>query len=371
MPEHTFTKVYQLSDVNWNPAVNVANGAALNSTFTVNGGGAPLKILDNDDYLEDNNNDSAGMQTLDASQQTLVGDFGQNHDGDYVWSRAYQNVVDQYGNVGRIYQIRIATYTGSGMPDYNSTNVHTYYAFSGPLVIAPGIQYTVTGAFSGMGNQRYMDFAEPVTCFSADAMISTAAGTVAAGALKVGMQVQTRDNGLQTVRWVGRRVIGADELAAAPKLRPIRIKAGALGPDMPAQDLVVSPQHRLLVRSKIAVRLFDAPEILVAAKQLLSLDGVEVAEDVSEVTYVHLMFDRHEIVWANGAETESLYAGPQALRGVGPEALDELFEIFPELRDGAEAPKPARPLVEGKAARKLARIHAKNGVDLVAASGLN
>lgn len=57
--------------------------------------------------------------------------------------------------------------------------------------------------------------------------------------------------------------------------------------------------------------------------------------------------------------------------GVGPEALDELFEIFPELRDGAEAPKPARPLVEGKAARKLARIHAKNGVDLVAASGLN
>ncbi len=92
--------------------------------------------------------------------------------------------------------------------------------------------------------------------------------------------------------------------------------AGALGPGHPARPLVVSPQHRILVRSAIAQRMFGSAEVLVAAKQLLSLDGIDVAQDLETVEYFHILFDRHEIVFAKGTETESLYTGPQALRGI-------------------------------------------------------
>lgn len=76
-----------------------------------------------------------------------------------------------------------------------------------------------------------------------------------------------------------------------------------MGAGIPDRDLLVSPQHRVLVRSAIAQRMFGSSEVLVAAKQLLQLPGISLAEDVAGVSYVHLLFDRHEIVVSNGAET--------------------------------------------------------------------
>ena len=93
--------------------------------------------------------------------------------------------------------------------------------------------------------------------------------------LAEGDLVRTLDHGLQPVRWVGARRLSAAELAAAEKLRPIRIRAGALGPGTPRADLLVSPQHRVLVRSRIAQRMFGTDEVLVAAKQLLQIDGID------------------------------------------------------------------------------------------------
>lgn len=373
MPEYTYNRVYNFSEVNWDTTLPTNNGVLPGTTFTVTGRGHELTLLDDDPILEDNTNSPNGTnyQTRDDSQQTLVHDFGDNEAGDYVWSRAYQEIRDEAGNIGRIYQIRISDWQ-PGNPNYpdNVSDMHTYYAFSGPIEFTPGTVFTVTGSFDGFGNQAHATFGQ-ATCFGADALIETAKGPVAAGDLTVGTLVATRDAGLQPVRWIGRRVVGRDEMRAAPGLRPIRIRAGALGQGMPSRDLLVSPQHRVLVRSKIAQRLFDATEILVAAKQLLALEGVEVAEDIDEVTYVHFMFDAHEIVRANGAETESLFAGEQTLRMIGPKALDELFTLFPQLRNPASPPQPARPLIEGKMARKLASRHARNGMDLVSDAVLN
>ncbi|MFV0302131.1 MAG: Hint domain-containing protein [Paracoccus sp. (in: a-proteobacteria)] len=374
MPEYTYTRVYALSEVNWNfipPQTAANNGVTIGTTFTVTGAGNPMTLLDDDEILEDNTNgwNGTNWQTRDDSQQTLVGDFGLNHDGDYIWSRAFQTVVDAHGNVGRIYQIRISEWQPGdpGLPD-SGANMHTYYAFSGPLQFEPGETFTILTGFDGFGNQPHPEFEEPF-CFGSDTLIDTEAGQIPAGCLTVGMQVRTRDHGWQPVRWIGRRSMTPAEMAAAPNLRPIRIRAGALGAGLPTSDVLVSPQHRVLVRSSIAQRLFGTQEVLVAAKQLLALEGIEVAQDVAEVTYVHFMFDAHQIVFANGAEMESFYAGQQALRGVGESCRAELCEIFPELGDATS--RPARPLVEGRMARKLAARHARNSRALVSTGRLN
>uniref|UniRef100_UPI0035AF8BD3 Hint domain-containing protein n=1 Tax=Paracoccus sp. TaxID=267 RepID=UPI0035AF8BD3 len=157
-----------------------------------------------------------------------------------------------------------------------------------------------------------------VTCFADDVLIQTQDGPVAAGDLAVGMMVETRDDGPQPIRWKGKRRLSATDLEAAPHLRPIRILKGALGGGKPEADLVVSPQHRILVRSRIAQKMFGTDEVLVAAKQLCQVDGIDVANDLDGVTYVHFLFDSHQLVISNGAETESLHTGAEALKSVGP-----------------------------------------------------
>lgn len=200
----------------------------------------------------------------------------------------------------------------------------------------------------------------PIVCFAAGTMIVTDRGERPVEDLTEGDRVWTRDNGMQPVRWHGARRISGAELSRSPKLRPIRISAGALGINQPATDLVVSPHHRILVRSNIARRMFGTCELLVAAKQLLELPGISVAEDLDCVTYVHLMLDRHEVIMSNGAETESLYPGPQAILALGHEAAEEIFTIFPELRDRPTEFPGARPFVSGSRARKLAARHVQN-----------
>ncbi|RJE82707.1 Hint domain-containing protein [Paracoccus onubensis] len=202
-------------------------------------------------------------------------------------------------------------------------------------------------------------------CFTDGVMISTAGGTVRAGDIAVGDEVLTLDNGLQRVRWKSSRNLTAEDLAANPKLRPIRIKAGTLGNQTPASDLLVSPQHRILVRSRIAMRMFETDEVLVAAKQLLAIDGIEIADDIETVTYVHFLFDEHQVLFSNGAWSESLYTGPEALKAVGPAALEEIYTLFPELREGVSWPA-ARPLPNGRFVRQLASRHAENSKPLVA-----
>ena len=207
-----------------------------------------------------------------------------------------------------------------------------------------------------------------IPCFTLGTLIATPTGLRAVDSLRVGDLVQTADHGAQVVRWINQRRIGAAALALLPQLRPIRIKAGALGEGCPQADLVVSPQHRMLVRSKVALRMFDAGEVLVAAKHLLGLPGIAVAEDLAEVTYVHFLCDQHEVVFANGAPTESLYAGPMTLRALGEAAVAEIMQIFPDLAQlDSFRLSPARPLVRGSDGRHMAARHLKNSMDLLAA----
>lgn len=221
----------------------------------------------------------------------------------------------------------------------------------------------------GIGNDAELNDANGgAICFAGGTLIKTRRGEVRVEDLRVAMdEVLTLDQGYKRLRWIGSRHLTGRELAARPKLRPVRICRAALGMNLPEQDLVVSPQHRIMLRSKVAARMFRVNEILVPAKDLLALDGIETAEDIGEVTYWHFMCDQHQVVFANGAIAESLYAGAEALKSLDPEAREEILAIFPELGQSASTkPVPARVIAKGRRARHMADRIARNRKPLVA-----
>lgn len=239
---------------------------------------------------------------------------------------------------------------------------------TGETPVFKNVNYNIvddTGAVRGAMQLNANTITGAAECFARGTMIETPAGIVGIEDLAVGDLVVTRDHGAQPIRWIRSKKLTATDLMLSENLRPIRISAGALGEGLPSSDLVVSPQHRILVRSRIAQRMFGASEVLVAAKQLLELSGVEIAADLAGVEYFHMLFDQHEVVIANGAETESLYPGPQLLNTVGQVAAEEVFALFPELRDLEQSPPPARPFVVGRQARNMAHRHVANSMSLL------
>jgi len=170
---------------------------------------------------------------------------------------------------------------------------------------------------------------ENIICFTPDARILTPQGERAIETLKVGDLVVTRDNGPQPIRWIGRRTV-----EGRGKFAPIAVNSTVM--DGARRSLLVSPQHRLLFSGYKAQLLFGESEVLVAAKHLV--DGVDVRVAESEkVTYFHMMFDRHEVVYAEGAATESFHAGDGGISAISEQSREEMFTIFPELRSNVEA----------------------------------
>ena len=198
-------------------------------------------------------------------------------------------------------------------------------------------------------------------CFAAGTLILAKKGEVAVEDLAIGDMVHTRDNGFRPIRWIGKATVDANTLAMNEKLRPIRIRAGALGPDLPLRDLVVSRQHRMLICSKIADRMFEASEVLIPAVKLLALDGVEIDTDCTEVAYFHVLLDAHQIVWANGAPSESLLPGPEALKSLSREEREEIATLFPEICAPDFQPVPVRVIPrKGARIKQLIARHKKN-----------
>ncbi len=182
-----------------------------------------------------------------------------------------------------------------------------------------------------IGTMSFSNIETIVPCFTPGTLIDTLKGPVAVEHIRPGDRVLTRDSGYQTVRWTGRRDLTAADLAAAPQLCPVRIGAGALGPDLPARDLLVSPQHRMLLTGARAELVAGEAEVLAAAAHLTGWPGISRAGADRPVSYLHLMFDRHEIIRADGAWSESFQPGAASLTGIEAPQLEELLTLFPDL----------------------------------------
>lgn len=177
-----------------------------------------------------------------------------------------------------------------------------------------------------------------VPCFTSDTLVATGQGLCAVGSLTPGARVITRDNGLQELRWVGRKRYDWRGLGLNPLLRPVRIAAGALGGGVPERDMVVSPNHRFLTRLPGEG---ESGERLTMARDLIGLDGVS-SDTRSEVEYWQLLFERHELVLSDGSWSESFQPTACSLAALGVGSLAELREALP-----AEAEFAAvRPIAE-------------------------
>ncbi|QPM89803.1 Hint domain-containing protein [Pseudooceanicola algae] len=200
-----------------------------------------------------------------------------------------------------------------------------------------------------LGRINYSNIDRIIICFAPGTLIATIRGEVPVEDLQPGDRIITRDNGMQELRWIGSRRLTPHELTLAPELRPVRIRSGALGRGLPTRDLLVSPNHRMLIRSDRASLLYEESEVLIAAKDLVGTPGIERVDDAS-VTYLHLLFDQHEVILANGAWSESFQPGDYSMKGLGKDQRKEIFYLFPELNK-------AGALQEYSSARRSLKKH--------------
>ena len=165
-----------------------------------------------------------------------------------------------------------------------------------------------------------------VICYAPGTMIATPKGPCPVESLNPGDLVMTQDRGPQPIRWVSSRDVPLEE--AEPEAKPVLIKAGALGDNLPADDLIVSPQHRVLVGENGQLSEYFAEPALVPAKSLTSLPGIRHMNGKQKITWHHFACDQHEVVMANGCQLESLLLGPMVLNGLTAPEVDDLATIF-------------------------------------------
>lgn len=233
-----------------------------------------------------------------------------------------------------VYQITI-TYAGvSGLPPatINATLVQgsdgqlfllgdNLAAFEAGAIESVTFNSIVDDALPGLAVPRQdTDF----LCFAKGTLIRTPSGPVPVETLRPGDLVETLDHGPQPLRWTGSR-----EVPALGRLAPVRIAKGALEN---SEDLVVSPQHRILVSGPEVALRHGEDEALVPAIGLINGGTIRQVAG-GTVHYFHLMFDRHEIISANGVSAESLFLGGETLRMLSPQERDEIAALFPELLD--------------------------------------
>jgi hypothetical protein len=206
------------------------------------------------------------------------------------------------------------------------------------------VRYLENNALVTFDLQAGADF--PV-CFAQGTRIITRKGALRIEDLRVGDKVLTRDNGFKEIRWIGN-----SSVAAYGKFAPILFRPGALGNQT---ELLLSAEHRVLLTGWECELLTGETETLIAAKHLVN-DTLIERRVGGLITYYHMLFDQHEIVFANGVACESFYPNAMAMKALDKPSCDEVVALFPELHPlQHEAPVAARKILRKHEAQLVAR----------------
>ncbi|MGB4828652.1 MAG: Hint domain-containing protein, partial [Paracoccaceae bacterium] len=280
-----------------------------------------------------------------AGRDLLIGGPG----GDYIDGGDDQDTI--YGDIGD-------TVTGgSGGADFDVLDLRAWgkaltNVYKDTLNPENGYVEFLDAWGAVIGTMTFSDIETVIPCFTPGTLILTDRGEVAVEALAIGDLVVTRDNGLQEVRWIGRKDLSLADLVVHPELRPMLIPRGAMGPGLPARDMRVSPQHRMLMIGARAEMLFAEPEVLVAAAHLAGQGGIR-PDLTPGISYIHVMFDAHEIVCSDGVWSESFQPASRMVGSMdGPRAA-EILTLFPQLEETGVAFPAARLTLKAHEARVL------------------
>lgn len=191
--------------------------------------------------------------------------------------------------------------------------------FAMPLgAMLVGLEYTLIQASAGAGDVPLTQMI--CVSFTRGTQILLPDGSPSpVEALAPGVPVLTRDHGPQPVRWVGRATLRAEGSMA-----PVVITAGTLGN---VDDLIVSQHQRVFLYQRQRLEGLDGAEVLVQAKHLVD-DRTVFVRPGGFVDYFSLVFDRHEIIYAEGVPIESLMVTPQTLAQLPDTLAADLREKF-------------------------------------------
>lgn len=321
-----------------NPALNLTGAPAIELTFvaqTDTGGSGDLFLeqpsgggIDPDTQVEINGTSYSFTYEFSGIMPT------QNKNG-------AAQVPDQYEGSD------VAVIT---VQDYPSASETTRYAFM-PNEAASAEEMDAFG--NGAIDVQSLDITpDPAPiCFSKGTLVTGQRGEIMVEDLKVGDLVLTVDFGMQPVRWVSHT--NHVWPGTSEDFKPILIASGSLGEGRPYRDLVVSPQHRMLLQGPDIERTFLETEVLAPAKGLTGLHGVRVMKGKRHATYYHILLDRHCVIKAEGAFTESFYPGPIAFKMMSTRQCREIIGCFPKLRDDPQTgygPKARRCLTRRETA---------------------
>jgi len=268
----------------------------------------------NDTLTGSNGNDIFVYAAGDGADTIIdfnKGNTGTLNDGDST----NNDFIDLSGFYDTIWELH-ADLADDGVLNQSNNGVEGVdYSDNDRFATGEGIRFTNAAA----DNTSFTFENAGVVCFTSGTAIRSPHGDILIDDLAVGDLVTTLDNGPQPIRWIGTTRLGAAVLAANPSLRPVLIHRGILGA---ARDLLVSPQHGMLI----------TPDHLARAKHLIhGTKGIRIAKGKTHVTYVHLMFESHQIIIAENIPSESFYPGPMALEMMDAQARKEVCTLIPEL----------------------------------------
>ncbi|MEL6960454.1 MAG: Hint domain-containing protein [Pseudomonadota bacterium] len=319
------------------PGYSATSPSWIGETFTFNGGApSQIDIVDDDGNFEDGYVETGTSQTL-ASDITIDGTL-------YPAGSTVENefsLIDASGQ--EIFVVRING-ENVGFAYANGQTPTTGDAFTAQQGLDGDPIDNADGASSS--SEPYAD----IMCFAPGTLIDTPAGPRPVEQLRVGDLITTQDQGPRPIVWMRSN---SQPLGGAPfDARPVLISKGALGPGRPTDDLIVSPQHRVLVGPQQLGQFF-ATEVLVPAKALTSLPGIRHMLGKQEITWIHFACEAHHITTSNGCQTETLLLGPMVLNGLSraeQEALQRIFRPFSASKAALNGP-PARPILSAGACR--------------------
>ncbi|SMX32055.1 Hint domain-containing protein [Maliponia aquimaris] len=289
-----------------------------------------FRVIDDDAVFDDYNPDDTNQVV--APQSTIFTDNA------VVASRHKFDVTPDNGDPPfTVYVVFEKTTPNDDFSPMNTLN----YALVSDTPMIPGVNYAISNQ-SGDGTVNYSEFSDLAVCYAPGTLIATPLGPRPVETLHPGDPVMNLDHGPQAIRWIHSADHPLDDAAA--DARPVLIAAGALGDGVPAQDLVVSPQHRILVGGHSQLPGLARTESFAPAKSLTRLPGIRHMMGKTAITWIHFACDRHEVVFANSCLSESLLLGPMVVKGMAApqrRAVTALFGAAPA-PDAALNGPPAR-----------------------------